>query len=93
MKKTLPQKIRLLVLLILILPFLMAFSPQEKKVNQRKINREQRQKENKAEKQYNQAKKDHKKRQSKETQAMMKKSHRESKKNTPMKAPGGKKCK
>ena len=93
MNMTIPTKFRLLVLLILILPFLMAVSPQEKKVNQRKIDREQKQKEKKAEKQYEQAKKDHKKRQSKETQAMMKKSHRESKKNTPMKAPGGKKCK
>jgi hypothetical protein len=35
----------------------------------------------------------HKKNQSKETRAMMKKTKKESKKNTPMKAPGGKKCK
>jgi hypothetical protein len=93
MKNIIIKKTKLFLLLILIMPFLVAFYPQEAKVNQRKIEKEQKRKDKKAEKQYKQAKKDHKKRQSKETQSMMKKSLKESKKNTPMKAPGGKKCK
>jgi hypothetical protein len=87
------KKTFLFCFLIMILPFLFAFSPQEAKVNQRKIEREHKRKDKKAKKEYLQAKKNHWKRQSKETQAMMKKTRNQSKKNTPMKAPGGKKCK
>jgi hypothetical protein len=83
----------LLLILIMIPPFTIAFPPQEARVNQQKIEREHKRKDKKAEKEYSQAKKDHRKKQSKETQAMMKKSLKQSKKNTPMKAPGGKKCK
>ena len=70
-----------------------AFQPQEAKVNQAKINREQHKKDKIAEKQHQEAMKIHKQNQSKETRAMMKKTKQESKKNTPMKMPGGKKCK
>jgi hypothetical protein len=87
------KRISLAFILIMMMPFLFAFSPQEAKVNQRKIEREHKRKDKKAEKEYQQAKKDHKKKQSKETQSMMKKSLKQSKKNTPMKPPGGKKCK
>lgn len=93
MKSNLPKPIKFLLLVVLVLPLLVAFNPQESKVKQRKIEREQKRKSKQAEKFYRQAKKDHEKRQSKETKAMMKKSRKESKKNTPMKPPGGKKCK
>jgi hypothetical protein len=93
MKSTVMNKKRLFLLIILVLPFLFAFSPQESKVNQRKIEREHNRNSKRAEKEYLQAKKNHQKKQSKETQSMMKKSLKQSKKNTPMKAPGGKKCK
>lgn len=81
------------MVLILILPFLFAFYPQEAKVNQRKIERTHKRKDKEAEKQHLQAKKNHQKIQSKETKAMMKQSRKQSKKNTPMRPPGGKKCK
>jgi hypothetical protein len=84
---------KLFLFLIIALPFLFGFNPQEAKVNKRKIEREHKRKNKKAEKEYKQAKKDHQKKQSKETQAMMKKSRKESKKNTPVKPSGSKKCK
>jgi len=86
------NKNKLFLLLVMVLPSLFAFSPQEAKVNKRKIEREHKRKEKEAEKKYTQAKKDHQKRQSKETQSMMKKSQKESKKNTPVKPHSGKKC-
>jgi Flp pilus assembly protein TadB len=84
---------RIFLVLILILPFLFAFYPQEAKVNQRKIEREHQRKAKEAEKNYLQAKEHHQKMQSKETKAMMKQSRKQSKKNTPIRPPGGKKCK
>jgi type VI protein secretion system component VasK len=92
--KSLRKRKFFMILIWMVIPsFLFSFSPQEAKVNKRKIEREHERKEKKAAKEYNKAKKDHVKRQSKETQAMMKRSSKEAKKNTPMKAPGGKKCK
>ena len=84
---------RILLLIFLVMPFLVAFQPRELKANKRKTEREQKRRAKKAEKHYRQAIKEHEKRQSKETRVMMKKSRKESKKNTPMKPPGGKKCK
>jgi Tfp pilus assembly protein PilO len=93
MKSAVINRKIIVLFLILIMPFLFAFYPQEAKVNQKKIEREHKRKNKKAEKEYRQAKKNHQKKQSKETQSMMKKSLKQSKKNTPMKPPGGKKCK
>jgi len=93
MKSNVLKKNRFFLFLILILPVVFAFSPQEAKVNQKKIEREHKRQGKQAEKEYLQAKKDHQKKQSKETQSMMKKSLKKSKKNTPVKPPGGKKCK
>ena len=93
MKRTIINKNRLLLFLILVPHFLFGFYPQEAKVNHQKIEREHKRNYKKAEKEYLQAKKNHQKKQSKETQSMMKQSLKQSKKNTPMKAPGGKKCK
>ena len=87
------KRLFLFLILIMNLTFLVAFYPQEAKVNQRKIEREHKRRDKKAEKEYLKAKKDHQKKQTKETQMMVKKSLKQSKKNTPMKAPGGKKCK
>ena len=85
-------------LFILVFSVMIGFSvsegtAQEAKVSKRKIEREHRRKEKLAEKNYKKAKKDHVKMQSEGTQSMMKKSRKEAKKKTPMKAPGGKKCK
>jgi hypothetical protein len=66
---------------------------QEAAVHPGKIEREQKKKQKKAEKEYRRAKKDHVKMQSKETRSMMKRSKKQAKKKTPMKPPGGKKCK
>jgi hypothetical protein len=93
MKSAVLNRKRIFLFLILFMPLIFAFSPQEAKVNHKKIEREHKRKDKKAEKEYLQAKKNHQKNQSKETQSMMKKSLKQSKKNTPMKAPGGKKCK
>ena len=93
MKITMKNKKRFFLVLILILPFLFAFSPQEARVNQSKIERNLKRKDKEAEKYYLQAKKNHQKIQSKETKAMMRKSRKQSKQNTPMRPPGGKKCK
>jgi Flp pilus assembly protein TadB len=93
MKNAVINKKRFFLVLILILPFLFAFYPQEAKVNQRKIERNHKRKDKEAEKQYLKAKENHLKKQSESTKLMMKQSRKQSKKNTPMRPPGGKKCK
>ena len=93
MKKRFSKRLIIFSFLFFFLPFLFAFYPQEVKVNQRKVDREHQQKQLAAKKDYDKAIKMHQKNQSKETRAMMKRSKKANKKNTPMKMPGGKKCK
>ena len=94
MKKRFSKRLIIFSFLFFFLPFLFAFyPPQEVKVNQRKVDREHQQKQLAAKKDYDKAIKMHQKNQSKETRAMMKRSKKANKKNTPIKMPGGKKCK
>ena len=79
--------------LILFAALCSACIPPQSKTSQARIEKEHRKKEKQAEKQHKEAIKMHEKNQSKGTRAMMKKSKKESRKNTPMKPPGGKKCK
>ena len=82
-----------LIILFFIIPFLVAFEPQGVKVDQKKIEREHNNKEKAARKEHQKAIRMHEKNQSKETRAMMKRSKKESQGNTPMRPPGGKRCK
>jgi uncharacterized membrane protein (DUF106 family) len=60
-------------------------APQERQVNQKKIDKEREKRQKEAMKEYNKALKEHHKHQSKETKAMMRQSRKESGKNTPLK--------
>jgi len=93
MRNCIFYRMRIIAILFFFLPYFAASLPQEAKVNQRKVDREHHRKEKAAKKEYQDAIKMHEKNQSKETRAMMKKSKKENKKNTPMNMPGGKKCK
>lgn len=74
----------LLLLVFLILPVLFSFTPQESKVNQKKIEREREKKKKLAKKQYDQAVLRHRKMQSKDTKARMKQTRKSAKKSTPL---------
>jgi Na+-translocating ferredoxin:NAD+ oxidoreductase RnfG subunit len=73
------------MLLLVIVSMLVAFTPQEAKVNQRKIDRERVRQEKEAQKQFNKALKRHNDIQTKETRKRMKQSKKASKKVTPIK--------
>jgi hypothetical protein len=93
MRPGIAHKVTVAAIVLFLLPLFCSSFPQETKVNQRKIDREHKKKEKAKQKEYEEAKKMHVKNQSKETRAMMKKARKDSKKNTPMKPPGSKKCK
>lgn len=73
-----------LIVVLMMLPLLISFAPQEAKVNQKKIDRERARQKKEAQKQFDQALKRHKQIQTKETRARMKQSKKESKKVTPL---------
>jgi hypothetical protein len=83
---------QMLLLLLFFPALLMAFTPQEGGSGRRKAERERVKKERQADRKYQKDVKQHLNNQSKETKAMMKKSKRNSKKNTPVKPKSGKKC-
>lgn len=72
-------------IIICALPLLVSFTPQEARVNQKKIERERAKIKKQAMKDYNQAVRRHNKMQSKSTKASMKKTKKESKRVTPLK--------
>jgi hypothetical protein len=99
MKKILLSRLLTLLLAGIVFPVIIAFAPQEAKVNQRKIDRDRAKKEKLAWKEYKTAVREHEKRQSQETRSMMKQSKKDARKNTPLKkknalsSPGRKNCK
>lgn len=80
-----------LIALILIVPFLMAFSPKGKSTP-RQVEKMRVKKEREAKLQYAKGVKMHMANQSKETKAMIKKAKKEAKKNMPVKPASRKKC-
>ena len=75
---------RLLVFLILVIPVMNFATPQEAKVNQRKIAKEHERKQKQAVKDYEKAVKHHNNLQSKSTRTSMKKTKKQSRKVTPI---------
>jgi hypothetical protein len=71
------------IFVMVCMPFLVTSSPQEARVNQKKIKRDHAKKQKKAMKDYNDAVKRHNKNQSKSTRTSMKKTKKESKSRTP----------
>jgi hypothetical protein len=78
-------KIFLFIWIAFILPVIYSFSPQEARVNQKKIERQREKKQKEAEKEYEKAVKRHNDNQSKATKKSMKQSKKESKKTIPIK--------
>lgn len=74
----------LILWIISFLPMLIACTPQEARVNQKKIERDRAKKDKQAKKQYDKAVKRHHNMQTKETKSRMKQSKKESKSNTPI---------
>ena len=66
-------------------PFVFSFSPQEARVNQKKIEREREKKQKESKKQYDKAIKQHYNNQSKATKKSMKQTKKEAKNATPIK--------
>jgi hypothetical protein len=89
------KKSILLVLGVMLLtaPCGLSSCSQGKNVSQRRIEKEKARKDKEARKKYEQAIKHHEKNQSGTTRSMMKKTKKESPKNTPLKHSSGKKCK
>jgi hypothetical protein len=83
---------KILIPLILIVPFLVAFEPQGGKSNPRKVERMRQKKEKEAQRNYEKRVSMHMKNQSKETKAMMKKARKNQPKNSPVKPSSRKKC-
>jgi hypothetical protein len=75
----------ILLLVITVAPAMFSFTPQEARVNQKKIEREREKKQKKDKKQYDKAVKQHKNNQSKATKKSMKQTKKESKNATPIK--------
>jgi hypothetical protein len=81
-----------LVPVLLLVPFLVAFEPQEGKSNPRKVEKMREKKEKEAKRKYEKDLKQHMNNQSKQTKAMMKRARKNSQKNSPVKPASGKKC-
>jgi hypothetical protein len=88
-KSSSDMRIRRLYMLIFLMLALFCFAPpvraQERKVHQKKINKERAKKQKQAEKEYHNAVNQHNKNQSKSTKAMMRQSRKESGTLTPIK--------
>ena len=80
-----PPLFLFLVLLILVLPLSQSSCKQQSSIRQKHIDRERKKNQAKARKAYEMDLKKHYKSQSKETRAMMKRSRRKSRQNTPSK--------
>ena len=76
-------RLAFILLFFALLPAIVASSPQEAKVNQKKIERDRENKHKRDLKEYDQAVRLHNKMQSKSTKASMKKTKKESKRVTP----------
>jgi hypothetical protein len=79
------KKTGTLLVIILSVTFAVPGFPQQARVNKRKIEREHKKKEAKAQKDYEKRVKRHRDMQSKETQKRMKQTKKESRNNTPLK--------
>jgi len=77
---------------LLLIPFLLAFEPQEQKSNPRKAEKIRVKKEQEARRKYEKDVRQHMNNQSKETKAMMKNAKKNSRKNSPVKPASGSKC-
>jgi len=77
------KKSLIIAFAIVLMPGLLGFSPQEARVNHKKIEREQAKKKKQAIKDYEKAVRRHNKMQSKSTRSSMKQTKKESKKVTP----------
>jgi hypothetical protein len=78
------RRLKIVLLLLFLSPFFLAFLPQEARVNRKKIEREQEKKHKEAQRKYDKAVKRHQQSQSKETRARMKQTKKDSKKVTPL---------
>jgi len=85
MKSMFRKRAYLYVWLVVFLPMLCSFTPQEVRVNQKKIERDREKKQKESIKQYERAVKRHNDNQSKSTKKSMKRSKKESKKTIPVK--------
>jgi len=85
--------ILLVGMFVLILPAGLTSCSPERSASVRKTEKEKARKDKEARKEYDKAVRQHMKRQSDETRSMMKKTKKETTKNTPLKPTSGKKCK
>lgn len=86
------RRVKIIIPLLLLVPFLFALEPQRGKSNPRKVERMREKKEKEARRKYEKDVNQHMNNQSKETKAMMKKARKNAKKNSPVKPASGKKC-
>lgn len=75
---------KVFILLLCIIPVFFSFSPQEARVNQKKIDRDRKMKQKEIQQRYDKAIERHKQIQSKETRKRMKETKKKSRKMTPL---------